>query len=93
MFNDESCVRLFHPHRILLISQMTSVERIMDYIKIQPEAEVKSREDKQPADTWPSAGQIESHSVSMKYSITSPYILNNIKFIIHPREKVRYYYI
>ena len=68
---------------------MTSVERIIDYIDILPEASLERADKDIEVDAdWPTEGSITSRGVSMKYFQNSKNILNNITFHIKAREKV-----
>ncbi|XP_046392391.1 ATP-binding cassette subfamily C member 4-like isoform X2 [Ischnura elegans] len=77
--------------------QMTSVERVIEYSKLEKELEEprlqrkvlsKPLSENKATEDWPSAGQITFQNVFLKYNPTDPYVLNNLQFIIHPREKL-----
>uniref|UniRef100_A0A1Y1N6S3 Uncharacterized protein n=2 Tax=Photinus pyralis TaxID=7054 RepID=A0A1Y1N6S3_PHOPY len=68
-----------------LENQMTSVERVLEYSRIEKEEE---RTDTIPPSTWPEKGSISFESVSLRYSETEPYILNNITFDVRATEKI-----
>lgn len=61
---------------------MTSVERVVEYIEITQEPNKG-----QTVLKWPSQGKVEFKEVSLIYSSESK-VLNNVSFIINPREKV-----
>lgn len=70
-----------------LENNMTSVERVMEYIDLEPE--------KPPADEmievpekWPNKGTIEFNDVSLKYSEKGDYILKSLSLEIKAGEKV-----
>lgn len=65
-------------------SQMTSVERIMDYSKLPPEPDQGTFH---PNKTWPQKGHITFSSVSLKYT-NNFYALNKASFEVKPGEKV-----
>ena len=67
--------------------QMTSVERVMEYTKLEPEASLESHEVK-PDPKWPTDGAISFDMMSLAYSSDSPLVLKNITCDIRPREKV-----
>jgi len=70
-------------------NQMISVERILDYWKLDQEAELESEPDYKPPDNWPTNGQITFNNLSMKYSPTSDHlVLKNINCIIKAKEKI-----
>lgn len=66
---------------------MTSVERIMDYVNVKPEAGNETKPGVKGKD-WPSSGKLCSRNVSLRYSNSGPLALNNINFEIKDREKV-----
>ena len=67
---------------------MTSVEREMEYVNIEPEASLESTKDLKPLNDWPPNGEIIAREVNMKYGENAPLILKNINFKITSREKV-----
>ncbi|RZB40188.1 ABC tran and/or MMR HSR1 domain containing protein, partial [Asbolus verrucosus] len=68
-----------------LENEMTSVERVMEYTELPSEPDDGR---KRPAKDWPSEGDVEFSSVSMKYSIENPYVLKNLNFQIKSQEKI-----
>ncbi|KAF2896736.1 hypothetical protein ILUMI_09443 [Ignelater luminosus] len=68
-----------------LENQMTSVERIMEYTKIPKEP---NPEEIAPLSNWPGKGSITFSSVSLRYSPTDPYVLEQLSFSIKSNEKV-----
>lgn len=68
-----------------LENQMTSVERVQEYADLPPE---KDENTKQPPKCWPEAGKIVFRNMFLRYSSSDPYVLKDLKFEIHPREKV-----
>ncbi|XP_071455792.1 probable multidrug resistance-associated protein lethal(2)03659 [Hetaerina americana] len=68
--------------------QMTSVERINEYSKLEEEVSSKSVIDYTPKKDWPSAGQISFQNVFLKYNPNDPNVLKNLSFIIYPQEKL-----
>ncbi|XP_055302412.1 probable multidrug resistance-associated protein lethal(2)03659 [Sitodiplosis mosellana] len=72
-----------------LENNMTSVERIMEYINLQPE-EDKAHDDSisKPPENWPANGVIEFINVSLKYTEKGDRILNSVNFKVHAGEKV-----
>ena len=65
---------------------MVSVERVLEYTKLEPEAELDV--DNSLSNDWPEHGGITSNDASFQYSKQQTTILNNINFNIKPREKV-----
>ena len=66
---------------------MTSVERIVEYTKIESEAEEYNK-DYFPPENWPSQGAIDFKSMNLAYSEDSPPVLKNIDISIAAGEKV-----
>ncbi|CAM1297595.1 ABCC4 (predicted), partial [Pycnogonum litorale] len=71
-----------------LQSQFTSVERIMEYGDLSPEASKVSSPDKKPVSSWPNTGEIKFKDVSLRYKSTEPYILKSLNFQIKSKEKI-----
>ncbi|XP_063913119.1 probable multidrug resistance-associated protein lethal(2)03659 [Zophobas morio] len=68
-----------------LENQMTSVERVIEYIDVKRESDNQTTK---PKLEWLQHGKIEFRSVSMKYSPDDPYVLKNLNVVIKPNEKV-----
>ncbi|RZC40830.1 uncharacterized protein BDFB_005146, partial [Asbolus verrucosus] len=64
-------------------NKMTSVERLLEYTEVE-------EEDKSgiPLADWPKEGSINFNNVSLNYSSTTKEMLNDVNFVIKPREKV-----
>ena len=79
-------------------NQMTSVERIVEYGRLQKEEEFVSSPSEEKADsdvvskcspeTWPAEGQIEFADLSLRYAPDAPVRLHNISCVIPPGAKV-----
>ena len=69
------------------MSQMVSVERVLEYSKLPAEDELFK--DVTLSEGWPKDGEITAHNVNYRYSANSPAVLRDINFNIHPRERVR----
>ncbi|KAJ8031340.1 Multidrug resistance-associated protein 4 [Holothuria leucospilota] len=65
---------------------MTSTERVLEYTKLKPEADVESKEKLDPE--WPKEGAVEFKDVSLKYSEDGPLVLKEINMKIAPKEKI-----
>ena len=63
---------------------MTSVERVIEYTKLDSEKSGDLIADS----TWPQHGLISTKDVHMKYADNLPYVLQSLSFEILPREKV-----
>ncbi|XP_073944725.1 probable multidrug resistance-associated protein lethal(2)03659 isoform X2 [Choristoneura fumiferana] len=71
-----------------LENQMTSVERIDEYSKIESEPPLQSPEGKRPPPSWPAEGRVEFRHMSLYYAPGEPPVLRDLSLIILPREKV-----
>ncbi|XP_072399315.1 ATP-binding cassette sub-family C member 4-like isoform X2 [Diabrotica undecimpunctata] len=69
-----------------LENNMTSVERILDYTKLETEP-TRTKPPIIPAN-WPEYGEIEFKNVFLKYDETDPYVLIDLSFLVKPGEKV-----
>ncbi|XP_022093427.1 multidrug resistance-associated protein 4-like [Acanthaster planci] len=69
-----------------LENQMTSVERVCQYIDIKPEAPLET--DNKPPPDWPLDGGITLQDTSLRYTEDGPQVLQNISCSIKPKEKV-----
>ncbi|KAJ8954555.1 hypothetical protein NQ318_000789 [Aromia moschata] len=68
-----------------LENQMTSVERIQEYIDIQPELDENTKE---PPKFWPENGKLKFDKLCLRYDPSDPYVLKYLSFEIKPQEKV-----
>ncbi|RZB39259.1 ABC tran domain containing protein, partial [Asbolus verrucosus] len=68
-----------------LDTQMTSVERILEYIELAPEADNGTHT---PLESWPNEGNVTFHSVTMCYSPKGPSVLQEVSFRINAGEKI-----
>ena len=66
---------------------MVAVERIIEYIGINPEAPLAIANTEPPVG-WPQNGEIIFRNVFLKYNAGAPYVLKNINTEIHAGEKV-----
>ncbi|KAH9000229.1 P-loop containing nucleoside triphosphate hydrolase protein [Lactarius akahatsu] len=66
---------------------IVSVERMLQYIELQPEAPYEVPET-QPEGGWPSEGCVEFKNYSLKYRPELDLVLKNISLIMHPGEKI-----
>ncbi|KAL2743664.1 putative multidrug resistance-associated protein lethal(2)03659 isoform X1 [Vespula maculifrons] len=71
-----------------LENQMTSVERILEYSKMESEPPLESTPDKKPPENWPQQGKIEFRGVSMRYALLEPPVLMDLTFEIKAKEKI-----
>lgn len=68
-----------------LENQMTSVERVVEYTKL--ESEPNRNKKKLPID-WPQKGQIKFEDVKLRYIDSHPYVLKGLSFMVQPKEKI-----
>ncbi|KAF2894912.1 hypothetical protein ILUMI_11261 [Ignelater luminosus] len=68
-----------------LENQMTSVERVIEYTKLEHEPNPQQQI---PSQFWPEQANINFVSLSLRYSPTSPYVLKDLNFNIKSREKI-----
>ena len=68
---------------------MTSVERVMEYGRIESEAELKtSSENLKVEDSWPTESAVlQFENVWLKYGEDENYVLKGLNFETKPREK------
>ncbi|PNF26812.1 hypothetical protein B7P43_G17381 [Cryptotermes secundus] len=71
-----------------LETQMTSVERVLEYSRIEKEPSLESPPGRKPKDDWPSQGVIMFDKVFLTYSKDEPPVLKNVSFVLRPAEKV-----
>ncbi|KAG5892952.1 hypothetical protein JTB14_015003 [Gonioctena quinquepunctata] len=71
-----------------LENQMTSVERVLEFTKIEHEADLESLPEKKPPISWPKQGRIEFVDLTMRYGPYEPPVLRHLYITIQPREKV-----
>ncbi|CAG2108667.1 unnamed protein product, partial [Medioppia subpectinata] len=69
-------------------SQMTSVERIIEYSKLPQEAALTAHESRKPPADWPQKGRIEFRDVSLYYKGSDEPVLKNLNCVIKSGEKV-----
>jgi ABC-type multidrug transport system fused ATPase/permease subunit len=75
---------------VVVETQMTAVERVLDYCFLDQEPPAQVPENFQPPRNWPSQGQIVFDNVSMRHSMEtdSPLSLHDISMTIRAGEKV-----
>lgn len=69
-------------------SQMTSVERITEYIQLPSEPAMDSLPQYCPENNWPANGEIVLKDLSFKYSEKGDFALQNLNLKIESKEKV-----
>ncbi|KAM6893784.1 ATP-binding cassette sub-family C member 4 [Xenentodon cancila] len=67
-------------------NMMTSVERVVEYTELESEAPWETQ--KRPPPDWPSKGLVTFDQVSFSYSADGPLVLQNLKAMFRPKEKV-----
>ncbi|KAF7269082.1 hypothetical protein GWI33_017839 [Rhynchophorus ferrugineus] len=71
-----------------LENQMTSVERVLEFTRVEHEPDLYSQPDKKPPASWPKKGQIEFINTTMRYSLTDPPVLKQLNIIVYPKQKI-----
>ncbi|XP_065361003.1 probable multidrug resistance-associated protein lethal(2)03659 [Calliphora vicina] len=71
-----------------LENNMTSVERVLEYTNLPPEASAEVAEEIKPVETWPNKGRIEFIDFHLRYNPNEGCILKNLNFTIEPKQKV-----
>jgi ATP-binding cassette subfamily C (CFTR/MRP) protein 4 len=71
-----------------LESQMTAVERIIEYSKLEQEADLESSADDKPVEEWPKNGEIELVNMSVFYDNSLKPVLKNMFCFIRGGEKI-----
>ncbi|KAJ2887652.1 Transporter of the ATP-binding cassette (ABC) [Coemansia asiatica] len=66
---------------------LNSVERVVEYLDIEPEAPV-SIPDRVPPPEWPASGHISVKDLQLRYAENQPPVIRGISFEVQPREKV-----
>ncbi|CAG2111114.1 unnamed protein product, partial [Medioppia subpectinata] len=69
-------------------SQMTSVERIIEYSKLPQEAALTAHDSHKPPPDWPQKGQIELKDMSLCYEGSDKPVLKNLSCVIKSGEKI-----
>uniref|UniRef100_T1IW00 Uncharacterized protein n=1 Tax=Strigamia maritima TaxID=126957 RepID=T1IW00_STRMM len=69
-------------------SQMISVERLIEYTKLEPEAALESSANKKPPSDWPNRGEITFKHVSVQYNDNANPVLSDLSFLIKSGEKI-----
>lgn len=67
--------------------QMTSAERVLEYVELKPEENPEKNSLISLPKNWPIGG-IVFDQLSFRYSSTGPWVLKNLQFSIKPNEKV-----
>ncbi|XP_025264055.1 multidrug resistance-associated protein 4 [Camponotus floridanus] len=70
------------------ITQMTSVERIFQFTKLEQEGPFESNPTNKPSSNWPTEGEIKFNCVSLRYAESEPPVLKSLNFVIEPGMKI-----
>lgn len=68
--------------------QMTSLERICQFMKLDQETEMDNEQVSKPTTDWPSMGKIEFKELYMRYGNGKEPVLKNLNFVVAPGMKV-----
>lgn len=71
-----------------LENQMTSVERVLEYVNIEPEPSYETAKDVNLPAKWPSAGQLHFQDLQLRYDKCAHHVLKGLSFTIHSMEKI-----
>lgn len=71
-----------------LENSMTSVERVVEYIDLESEADTESETKELSPNDWPTEGAIEFVNLSLRYCKHSGPILKSLNLTIKPSEKI-----
>ncbi|XP_022899785.2 ATP-binding cassette sub-family C member 4-like isoform X1 [Onthophagus taurus] len=69
-------------------SQMTSVERVVQYTNIEKEGPFESPPTKKPESAWPKKGEVRFENLYLKYCVDEEPVLKNLNINIQPGEKI-----
>lgn len=70
------------------ITQMTSVERILQFTELEKEGPFESNPTDKPSSNWPSNGEVKFDRVFLRYAESEPPVLKSLSFVIEPGMKV-----
>nr|CAD7260956.1 unnamed protein product [Timema shepardi] len=70
-----------------LSNNMMSVERILEYTRLEEEPLLQSTPGKNPPEEWPKEGEIQLEHTFLKYAQNESYVLKDINITIKPKEK------
>ncbi|XP_070149239.1 ATP-binding cassette sub-family C member 4 [Polyergus mexicanus] len=70
------------------ITQMTSVERILQFTELEKEGPFESNPTDKLPSNWPAKGEIRFDRVSLRYAESEPPVLRSLNFIIEPGMKI-----
>lgn len=71
-------------------TQLTAVERVLEFTNIEPEPPLESEPGKEPDGSWPRQGDINFKNLSMRYSTHETPVLRNVTLSVNPKEKVNF---
>ncbi|KAJ2084410.1 Transporter of the ATP-binding cassette (ABC) [Coemansia sp. RSA 988] len=66
---------------------LNSVERVVEYLDVTPEAPV-TIPDRTPPAEWPAEGRISVENLVLRYAESLPPVIHGISFEVQPREKI-----
>jgi len=71
-----------------VVNQMVSVERVLGYGKLEPEAPLEFESDKNLDKSWPDKGSIEVRDVAVRYRPSLPLALDGASFTVPSGSRV-----
>jgi len=72
---------------------LTSVQRLVEYIKLEPEPSTETKEDSQPLpekdlEDWPRDGDVSASELTLRYRKELPLVLKGVDFAIRHGERI-----
>lgn len=67
---------------------MNSVERIRDYLQVEPEAARRSLPGHEPPKDWPQKGAIKVENLTLRYAPDLPAVIKDVTFDVEPSAKI-----
>lgn len=67
---------------------MNSVERLLEYMRIDPEAPSAKEADEHLPSNWPNNGEIEVKDLSLRYAPELPQVIKNVSFKVEKFNKI-----
>ncbi|XP_074034740.1 ATP-binding cassette sub-family C member 4 isoform X2 [Leptinotarsa decemlineata] len=71
-----------------VVQQLTSVERVLQYSRLDCEGPFETPQDSLLLKIWPTEGHIQFKCLSLRYVENDPPVLNDVNFVIQPGEKI-----
>ncbi|XP_054728886.1 probable multidrug resistance-associated protein lethal(2)03659 [Anastrepha obliqua] len=69
-------------------NNMTSVERVMEYVELPPEPPLETDPSLKLLETWPSSGEVQFRDLVLRYVEQGEPVLKGLNFSINSKEKI-----